>query len=164
SGVRDMSVIETPPLDRLPVETVLRRFSKAVIKEAVERELRRGGRGVFVHNRVQALPSMARLVQELVPDCPIVMAHGPSRARESELEATMVKFVSGQADVLVSTAIIESGLDIPASNTIIVNRADRFGLAQLYQLRGRVGRERQQAYCYLLVPADGRVDEQAQRR
>src|SRR5215813_9230348 len=162
SGVRDMSVIETAPLDRLPVETVLRRFSKAVIKEAVERELRRGGQVFFVHNRVQSLPSMARLVQELVPDARIVMAHG--QMRERELEATMVKFVSGQADVLVSTAIIESGLDIPASNTIIVNRADRFGLAQLYQLRGRVGRERQQAYCYLLVPADGRVDEQAQRR
>ncbi len=162
SGVRDMSVIETPPLDRLPIETMIRRFSKAVIKEAVERELRRGGQVFFVHNRVQSLTSMARLVGELVPDARIVMAHG--QMRERELEATMVKFVSGQADVLVSTAIVESGLDIPASNTIVVNRADRFGLAQLYQLRGRVGRERQQAYCYLLVPADGRVDEQAQRR
>jgi len=162
SGVRDMSVIETAPLDRLPVETVIRRFSKAVIKEAVEREMARGGQVFFVHNRVQSLPSMARLVQELAPDARIVVGHG--QMRERELEATMVKFVSGQADVLVSTAIIESGLDIPASNTIVVNRADRFGLAQLYQLRGRVGRERQQAHCYLLVPADGRVDEQAQRR
>jgi transcription-repair coupling factor (superfamily II helicase) len=105
---------------------------------------------------------MARLLQELVPDARLVIAHG--QMRERELEAAMIKFVSGQADVLVSTAIIESGLDIPASNTIIVNRADRFGLAQLYQLRGRVGRERQQAYCYLLIPADGRVDDQAQRR
>ncbi|MGH7388382.1 MAG: transcription-repair coupling factor [Candidatus Rokuibacteriota bacterium] len=162
SGVRDMSVIETAPLDRLPVETVLRRFSKAVVKEAVEREMARGGQVFFVHNRVPSLPSMARLVQELAPDARIVVGHG--QMRERELEAAMVKFVSGQADVLVSTAIIESGLDIPASNTIVVNRADRFGLAQLYQLRGRVGRERQQAYCYLLVPADGRVDEQAQRR
>jgi len=162
AGVRDMSVIETAPLDRLPVETVIRRFSKAVIKEAVDREMARGGQVFFVHNRVQSLPSMARLVQELAPDARIVVAHG--QMRERELEAAMVKFVSGQADVLVSTAIIESGLDIPASNTIVVNRADRFGLAQLYQLRGRVGRERQQAYCYLLVPADGRVDEQAQRR
>jgi transcription-repair coupling factor (superfamily II helicase) len=162
SGVRDMSVIETAPLDRLPVETVIRRFSKTVIKEAVERELARGGQVFFVHNRIQSLPSMARLVQELVPDARVVVGHG--QMRERELESTMVKFVSGQADVLVSTAIIESGLDIPASNTIVVNRADRFGLAQLYQLRGRVGRERQQAYCYLLVPADGRVDEQAQRR
>ena len=162
SGVRDMSVIETAPLDRLPVETVIRRFSRAVIKEALERELERGGQVFFVHNRVQSLPSMAKLVQELVPQARVIMGHG--QMRERELEATMVKFVTGQADVLVSTAIVESGLDIPASNTIIINRADRFGLAQLYQLRGRVGRERQQAYAYLLVPADGRVDEQAQRR
>jgi transcription-repair coupling factor (superfamily II helicase) len=162
SGVRDMSVIETPPLDRLPVETTIRRFSKGVIREAIERELARGGQVFFVHNRVQSLPSMARLLQELAPDARLVVAHG--QMRERELEAAMVKFVSGQADVLVSTAIIESGLDIPASNTIVVNRADRFGLAQLYQLRGRVGRERQQAYCYFLIPADGRVDEQAQRR
>jgi transcription-repair coupling factor (superfamily II helicase) len=162
SGVRDMSVIETPPLDRLPIETVVRRFSKAVIKEALERELERGGQVFFVHNRVQSLLSMTRFIQELVPDARVIMGHG--QMSERELEATMVKFVSGQADILVSTAIVESGLDIPASNTIIINRADRFGLAQLYQLRGRVGRERLQAYCYLLVPADGRVDDQAQRR
>jgi transcription-repair coupling factor (superfamily II helicase) len=162
SGVRDMSVIETPPLDRLPIETVVRRFSKAVIKEALERELGRGGQVFFVHNRVQSLVSMTRFIQELVPQARVIMGHG--QMGERELEATMVRFVSGQADILVSTAIVESGLDIPASNTIIINRADRFGLAQLYQLRGRVGRERLQAYCYLLVPADGRVDEQAQRR
>jgi len=162
SGVRDMSVIETAPLERLPVETMVRRFGRTVIKEAIERELERGGQVFFVHNRVQSLPSMARFLQELVPDARIVIGHG--QMKERELEATMVKFVSGQADVLLSTAIVESGLDIPASNTIIINRADRFGLAQLYQLRGRVGRERQQAYAYLLVPADGRVDEQAQRR
>jgi transcription-repair coupling factor (superfamily II helicase) len=155
-------VIETPPVDRLPIETVVRRFNRAVIKEALDRELERGGQVFFVHNRVQSLPSMARFVQELVPDARVIMAHG--QMQERELEAAMVKFIDGQADVLVSTAIVESGLDIPASNTIIVNRADRFGLAQLYQLRGRVGRERQQAYAYLLVPADGRVDEQAQRR
>ncbi|HEY2996718.1 MAG TPA: transcription-repair coupling factor [Methylomirabilota bacterium] len=162
SGVRDMSVIETAPLDRLPIETVVRRFSKAVIKDALERELERGGQVFFVHNRVQSLVSMTRFIQELVPDARVIMGHG--QMKERELEATMVRFVSGQADILVSTAIVESGLDIPASNTIIINRADRFGLAQLYQLRGRVGRERLQAYCYLLVPADGRVDEQAQRR
>jgi transcription-repair coupling factor (superfamily II helicase) len=162
SGVRDMSVIETPPLARLPVETFVRRFSKAVIKEALERELERGGQVFFVHNRVQSLPSMARFIQELVPDARVIMAHG--QMKERELEAAMVKFIDGQADILVSTAIVESGLDIPASNTMIINRADRFGLAQLYQLRGRVGRERLQAFCYLLVPADGRVDEQAQRR
>jgi len=162
SGVRDMSVIETAPLERLPVETMIRRFSRTVIKEAIERELERGGQVFFVHNRVQSLPSMARFLQELVPQARIVVGHG--QMKERELEAAMVKFVSGQADILLSTAIVESGLDIPASNTIIINRADRFGLAQLYQLRGRVGRERQQAYAYLLVPADGRVDEQAQRR
>ena len=162
SGVRDMSVIETPPLDRLPIETMVRRFSKAVIKEALDRELERGGQVFFVHNRVQSLLSMTRLIQELVPDARVIMGHG--QMNERELEATMVRFVSGQADVLVSTAIVESGLDIPTSNTIIINRADRFGLAQLYQLRGRVGRERLQGYCYLLVPADGRVDDQAQRR
>src|SRR5262249_35451854 len=106
--------------------------------------------------------SMVRFIQELVPDARIVMGHG--QMGERELEATMVKFVTGQADILVSTAIIESGLDIPASNTIILNRADRFGLAQVYQLRGRVGRERQQAYAYFMIPADGRVDQQAQRR
>jgi transcription-repair coupling factor (superfamily II helicase) len=162
SGVRDMSVIETPPVDRLPIETVVRRFSRPVIKEALERELARGGQVFFVHNRVQSLPSMVRFVQELVPDARVIMAHG--QMKERDLEAAMVKFIDGQADILVSTAIVESGLDIPASNTIIVNRADRFGLAQLYQLRGRVGRERQQAFAYLLVPADGRVDDQAQRR
>ena len=152
SGVRDMSVIETPPLDRLPIETVVRRFSKAVIKEALERELERGGQVFFVHNRVQSLPSMARFIQELVPDARVIMGHG--QMNERELEATMVRFVSGQADILVSTAIVESGLDIPASNTIIINRADRFGLAQLYQLRGRVGRERLQAL--LLSAGPGR--------
>jgi transcription-repair coupling factor (superfamily II helicase) len=133
-----------------------------VIKEAIERELDRGGQVFFVHNRVQSLPSMTAFIQALCPEARVVMGHG--QMGERELESVMVKFVDGQADVLVSTAIVESGLDIPASNTIIINRADRFGLAQLYQLRGRVGRERQQAYAYLLVPADGRLDETAQRR
>src|SRR5438128_4932849 len=162
SGVRDLSVIETAPLERLPVETHICRFSREVVREALERELQRGGQVFFVHNRIQSLPSMARFIQKLAPDARVVMAHG--QMKERELEAVMVRFMTGQADVLVSTAIVESGLDIPASNTIIINRADRFGLAQLYQLRGRVGRERQQAYAYLLVPADGRMDEQAERR
>src|SRR4029079_12579037 len=162
SGVRDLSVIETPPLDRLPVETVVTAFNRTVIKEAIERELNRGGQVFFVHNRIQSLASMTHFIHTLVPEARVVMGHG--QMAERELESVMVKFVDGQADVLVSTAIVESGLDIPASNTIIINRADRFGLAQLYQLRGRVGRERQQAYAYLLVPADGRIDETAQRR
>jgi len=162
SGVRDLSVIETPPLDRLPVETIVTAFSRGVVKEAIERELARGGQVFFVHNRIQSLASMTAFIRGLFPEARIAMAHG--QMGERELEAVMVKFVDGQIDVLVSTAIVESGLDIPASNTIIINRADRFGLAQLYQLRGRVGRERQQAYAYLLIPADGRLDETAQRR
>jgi transcription-repair coupling factor (superfamily II helicase) len=162
TGVRDLSVIETPPLDRLPVETVVTAWSREVIKEAIERELGRDGQVFFVHNRIQSLPAMATFVQGLCPDARVAMAHG--QMAERELEAVMVKFVDGQIDVLVSTAIVESGLDIPASNTIIINRADRFGLAQLYQLRGRVGRERQQAYAYLLVPPGGQLDETAQRR
>jgi transcription-repair coupling factor (superfamily II helicase) len=162
AGVRDLSAIETPPPDRLPVETIVCRFTPTVIKEAVESELGRGGQVFFVHNRVQSLASMAAFLQRLVPHARIVMAHG--QMRERELERVMLRFVSGEADVLVSTSIIESGLDIPASNTLIVNRADRFGLAQLHQLRGRVGRERLQAYAYFLVPADGRIDELAQKR
>jgi transcription-repair coupling factor (superfamily II helicase) len=162
SGVRDLSLIETPPLDRLPVETVVTVFSRGVIKDAIDRELARGGQVFFVHNRIQSLASMTTFIQGLCPDARVAMGHG--QMSERELEAVMVKFVDGQIDVLVSTAIVESGLDIPASNTIIINRADRFGLAQLYQLRGRVGRERQQAYAYLLIAADGRLDETAQRR
>jgi len=162
AGVRDLSVIETPPIDRLPIETVVVGFNRTVIKDAIQRELQRGGQVFFVHNRVQSLPSMTAFIQDLCPEARVLMGHG--QMGERELEAVMVKFVDGQADVLVSTAIVESGLDIPASNTIIINRADRFGLAQLYQLRGRVGRERQQAYAYLLVPAAGRVDETAQKR
>ncbi len=162
SGIRDLSLIGTPPPDRLPVETVVAPFSRTLIREVIERELARGGQVFFVHNRVLPLPSMTAFIQRLVPRARVVMAHG--QMREKELEDVMLRFVGGQADVLVSTAIIESGLDIPASNTIIVNRADRFGLAQLYQLRGRVGRERQQAYAYLLIPADGRIDETAQKR
>jgi transcription-repair coupling factor (superfamily II helicase) len=162
AGVRDLSVIETPPIDRLPIETIVTGFSRHIIKDAIERELARGGQVFFVHNRVQSLPSMTAFIQGLCPGARVLMGHG--QLGERELESVMVKFVDGQADVLVSTAIVESGLDIPASNTIIINRADRFGLAQLYQLRGRVGRERQQAYAYLLVPAAGSVDETAQRR
>jgi transcription-repair coupling factor (superfamily II helicase) len=162
SGVRDLSLIETAPLDRLPVETVIAPFNRGLIKEAIERELARGGQVFFVHNRIQSLPSMTAFIRNLVPEARVVMGHG--QMGERELEAVMVKFVDGQADILVSTAIVESGLDIPASNTIIINRADRFGLAQLYQLRGRVGRERLQAFAYLLIPADGRIDETAQRR
>jgi transcription-repair coupling factor (superfamily II helicase) len=162
SGIRDLSVIETPPADRLAVETVVTRFDPRVIAEAIERELGRGGQVFVVHNRIQSLPALVRLLGRLVPRARIAMAHG--QMREATLEKTMLAYVDGEYDVLVSTAIVESGLDIPASNTIIINRADRLGLAQLYQLRGRVGRDRLQAYAYLLIPADGRVDETAAKR
>ncbi len=162
SGIRDLSVIESPPADRLAIETVVCRFDPHVIKEAIERELGRGGQVFVVHNRIQSLPSLVRLIGRLVPRARVAMAHG--QLRESVLERTMLEYVEGAYDVLVATAIIESGLDIPASNTIIINRADRLGLAQLYQLRGRVGRDRLQAYAYLLIPADGRVDEVAAKR
>ena len=162
AGIRDLSVIESPPADRLAVETVVCRFDARVIKEAIERELGRGGQVFVVHNRIQSLPALVRFIARLVPRARIAMAHG--QLRETTLERTMLDYVSGAYDVLVATAIIESGLDIPASNTIIINRADRLGLAQLYQLRGRVGRDRIQAYAYLLIPADGRVDETAAKR
>ena len=162
AGIRDLSVIESPPAERLAVETVVCRFDPHVIKEAIERELGRGGQVFVVHNRIQSLPALVRFVERLVPRARIAMAHG--QLRESALERTMLDYVEGAYDVLVATAIIESGLDIPASNTIIINRADRLGLAQLYQLRGRVGRDRLQAYAYLLIPADGRVDETAAKR
>jgi transcription-repair coupling factor (superfamily II helicase) len=162
AGIRDLSVIESPPADRLAVETVVSRFDARVIKEAIERELGRGGQVFVVHNRIQSLPALVRLIQRLAPRARVAMAHG--QLRESILERTMLDYVGGAYDVLVATAIIESGLDIPASNTIIINRADRLGLAQLYQLRGRVGRDRLQAYAYLLIPADGRVDETAAKR
>ena len=162
AGIRDLSVIESPPADRLAVETVVCRFDPQVIKEAIERELGRGGQVFVVHNRIQSLPTLVRLIQRLVPRARVAIAHG--QLREATLERTMLDYVGGAYDVLVATAIIESGLDIPASNTIIINRADRLGLAQLYQLRGRVGRDRLQAYAYLLIPADGRVDETAAKR
>jgi len=162
SGIRDLSVIETPPADRLAVETVVCRFDAHVIKEAIERELARGGQVFVVHNRIESLAALSRFLGRLCPRARIAMAHG--QMPEAALEKTMLRYVAGEFDVLASTAIIESGLDIPASNTIIVNRADRFGLAQLYQLRGRVGRDRLQAYAYLLIPADGRVDDTAAKR
>ena len=162
SGIRDLSVIESPPADRLAIETVVCRFDPHVLKEAIERELGRGGQVFVVHNRIQSLPSLVRLINRLVPRARVAVAHG--QLREAVLERTMLDYVEGAYDVLVATAIIESGLDIPASNTIIINRADRLGLAQLYQLRGRVGRDRLQAYAYLLIPADGRVDEVAAKR
>jgi transcription-repair coupling factor (superfamily II helicase) len=151
-GVRDMSVIETPPPSRLAVRTYVLKFGDAVIQEAIMRELERGGQVFFVHNRVESIGAMYRYLHRLVPQARIAVAHG--QLPEQQLERVMVRFINREVDVLLCTTIIESGLDIPSANTIVVNRADHFGLAQLYQLRGRVGRDQDQAYAYLLIPGE----------
>jgi transcription-repair coupling factor (superfamily II helicase) len=161
-GLRDMSVIETPPKDRLAIQTVVAPFSESVIRRAITEEVERGGQVFFVHNRVESIYSMAALIQKLVPKAKVVVGHG--QMGERELEKVMLKFVRDEADVLVSTTIVENGLDIPRANTIIVNRADRFGLSELYQLRGRVGRSNQRAYAYLLVPPEASLTPIARRR
>ncbi|MEW6429193.1 MAG: transcription-repair coupling factor [Thermodesulfobacteriota bacterium] len=161
-GIRDLSVISTPPARRRSVKTFIARHDDLVIKEAVRRELTRGGQVFLVHNRVQSIGSVAHKLQELVPEARIAVAHGQMAPRV--LEEIMVKFVQRQVDVLVCTTIIESGLDIPNANTIIITRADRLGLAEIYQLRGRVGRGREQAYAYLLMPTLENLSKDAQRR
>ncbi|HZC68014.1 MAG TPA: transcription-repair coupling factor [Nitrospirales bacterium] len=162
SGLRDLSVIETPPPDRLAIRTQVVRFGKSIIREAILRELGRGGQVFFVHNRVQDIERMGAWLKDLVPEARIVVAHGQMDPRL--LEATMVKFHRREADVLLCTTIIESGLDIPNANTILVNRADTFGLAQLYQLRGRVGRSAHQAYAYFLIAEEDTLTGDAQKR
>lgn len=161
-GIRDMSVIETPPRDRLAIQTVVVGFSKSLIQSALGQELARQGQVYFVHNRVESIYSVASMIQRICPQARVLVAHG--QLGEKELESTMLKFVSHEADVLVSTTIIENGLDIPLVNTLIVNRADRFGLAQLYQLRGRVGRSNRLAYAYLLTPPDKALSGVARQR
>jgi len=150
TGARDMSTIQTPPHDRLPVETIVVPFDERVIRDAIQCELNRGGQVFFLHNRVMTIETVADRLKRLLPRARIVVGHGQMDA--DELEEVMTKFVNGEADVLLSTTIIESGLDIPNANTIIIDRADRFGLSDLYQLRGRVGRYKHQAYAYLLLP------------
>jgi transcription-repair coupling factor (superfamily II helicase) len=150
TGARDMSTIQTPPHDRLPVETIVVQYDERVIRDAIQRELNRGGQVFFLHNRVMTIEIMRSKLQTLVPQARIVVGHG--QMESDELEEVMTKFVNGNADVLLSTTIIESGLDIPNANTIIIDRADRFGLSDLYQVRGRVGRYKHQAYAYLLLP------------
>jgi transcription-repair coupling factor (superfamily II helicase) len=150
TGARDMSTIQTPPHDRLPVETIVVQYDERVIRDAIQRELNRGGQVFFLHNRVMTIETMRTKLQTLAPHARIVVGHG--QMESDELEEVMTKFVNGEADVLLSTTIIESGLDIPNANTIIIDRADRFGLSDLYQLRGRVGRYKHQAYAYLLLP------------
>ena len=150
TGARDMSTIQTPPHDRLPVQTIVTQYDERVIRDAIQRELNRGGQVFFLHNRVMTIEMMRGKLQMLLPNARVVVGHGQMDA--DELEQVMVKFVNGEADILLSTTIIESGLDIPNANTIIIDRADRFGLSDLYQLRGRVGRYKHQAYAYLLLP------------
>jgi len=162
TGARDMSTIQTPPHDRLPVETIATPYDERTIRDAIKRELARGGQVFFLHNRVTTIEVMRTKLQELVPNARIVVGHGQMHA--DDLEEVMTKFVNGEADVLLSTTIIESGLDIPNANTIIIDRADRFGLSQLYQLRGRVGRYKHQAYAYLLLPRHARLLTDVRKR
>jgi transcription-repair coupling factor (superfamily II helicase) len=161
-GLRDMSVIETPPKDRMAIQTVVAAFDEKLIKSALEHELERGGQAYFVHNRVESIYEIAAKIQEMVPQARVLVGHG--QMSEGELEKVMMAFVRHEADILVATTIIENGLDIPLCNTIIINRADRHGLSELYQLRGRVGRSNRRAYAYLLVPAEQELTPVARRR
>jgi transcription-repair coupling factor (superfamily II helicase) len=161
-GLRDMSVIETPPKDRMAIQTVVAKFDEKIVRSAVEVELERGGQVYFVHNRVESIYEIASRIQELVPAARVAIGHG--QMSERELERVMLAFMSHEYDVLVATTIIENGLDIPLANTILINRADRHGLSELYQLRGRVGRSNRRAYAYLLIPPENELTEIARRR
>ena len=161
-GIRDLSIIDTPPVDRLAVKTIVSRFSEELIREAVLRELRRGGQVFFVHNRVQTIGKRAELLAQLVPEAKIAVGHG--QMGEHELEKVMLGFMHGETNLLLCTTIIESGLDIPNANTLIVDHADKFGLSQLYQLRGRVGRSTQRGYAYLLIPGEAAISSDARER
>lgn len=161
-GARDMTIINTPPRDRLPVHTEVARFDEEIIREAMLREIDRGGQVFFVHNRVQSITAMAAFLEQLVPEVSFVVGHG--QMDERELEKIMIDFMDRKYDCLISTMIIESGLDIPNVNTILINRADRFGLSQMYQLRGRVGRSNHRAYAYLMIPASGAITPDARKR
>jgi transcription-repair coupling factor (superfamily II helicase) len=161
-GLRDMSVIETPPKDRIAIQTVVASWDEKLIQSAIEQELDRGGQVYFVHNRVDSIWEIAAKLQELVPRARVIVGHG--QMSEGELEKVMLNFMHHKSDILVSTTIIENGLDIPLCNTILINRADRLGLSELYQLRGRVGRSDRRAYAYLLLPAEIELTPVARRR
>jgi transcription-repair coupling factor (superfamily II helicase) len=162
AGVRDLSVIETPPKDRMAVETAVVRYSAEIVREAIEFEMERGGQVYYVYNRVESIEEIQAFLRELVPGVRVTVGHG--QMDEKELSRRMHAFTDGEYDVLLATTIIENGIDIPNVNTMIIHRADRFGLAQLYQLRGRVGRSNQLAYCYLLTPGDRVESEHARKR
>jgi transcription-repair coupling factor (superfamily II helicase) len=161
-GLRDLSLVTTPPVDRRAVRTFVTRYDDQVLKEAIGRELSRGGQVFYVYNRVEGLYEKAQRLQQLFGEARIAVAHG--QMPSETLEKTMLDFVEGRYDILVSTAIVESGLDIPRANTIVIDRADLFGLAQLYQLRGRVGRSKERAYCYLVVPPPNVMTDEARSR
>jgi transcription-repair coupling factor (superfamily II helicase) len=161
-GLRDMSLIETPPRDRLAIQTMVAPFNEDLVRRAIENELAREGQIYVIHNRIESIYSLASLVSKLAPKARVVVGHG--QMGEKELESVMLKFIRDEADVLVATTIVENGLDIPRANTILINRADRLGLAELYQLRGRVGRSHQRAYAYLLVPPETSLSEIARKR
>ena len=162
TGIRDMSVLETPPEDRIPVQTVVTEYSDALIRDAILREIGRGGQVYFLYNRVRSIEKFYERLRTLVPEAHIGVAHG--QMREHQLEDVMMDFYAGNYDVLLCTTIIENGLDVPGANTLIVFDADRFGLSQLYQLRGRVGRSNRQAYAYFTVRTDKILTETAQQR
>jgi transcription-repair coupling factor (superfamily II helicase) len=162
TGARDMSTIETPPQDRLPVETIIAAYDERLIRDAIRRELARGGQVFYLHNRIFDIERVAAKLSQLVPEARLVVGHGQMPA--DDLEEVMTRFVNGEADVLLSTTIIESGIDIPNANTILIDRADRFGLSDLYQLRGRVGRYKHQAYAYLLIPRHAGLLADARKR
>jgi transcription-repair coupling factor (superfamily II helicase) len=164
TGARDMSTIETPPQDRLPVETIIAPYDERLIKQAIQRELNRGGQVFFLHNRVQSIDGVADKLRNLLEESKIRIDVGHGQMSDDELESVMHRFVKGKIDVLVCTTIIESGLDIPNANTIIIDRADRFGLSDLYQLRGRVGRYKHQAYAYILMPRHMQLVASARKR
>ena len=161
-GLRDMSVIETPPKDRMAIQTIVAKFDEKLVRTAIEMELERGGQTYFVHNRVETIYEIAAKIRELIPQARVVIGHG--QLPETELERVMLAFMNHEYDVLCATSIIENGLDIPLANTIIINRADRHGLSELYQLRGRVGRSNRRAYSYLLIPPEKELTEIARRR
>src|SRR5271156_6052070 len=161
-GLRDMSIIDTPPKDRMAIQTVVAKFDEKLVRSAVEVELERGGQVYFVHNRVETIYEIAAKISELVPSARVIVGHG--QMGEAELERVMLAFMNHEYDVLVATTIIENGLDIPLANTILISRADRHGLSELYQLRGRVGRSNRRAYAYLLIPPEQELTEIARRR
>jgi transcription-repair coupling factor (superfamily II helicase) len=161
-GVRDISIISTPPEHRQPIATFISEFDDTVVTEAIRKELERKGQIYFVHNNIHTIQSMADHLKKLVPEVRLEVAHG--RMSADELETVMLRFTKNEMDMLVCTTIIESGIDVPSANTMLVNRADRFGLAQIYQLRGRVGRSSEQAYAYLFIPAEHTLNPDALKR